>query len=201
MSRRRSSVGDDASRCVVADCDRPRHRSSRSYCGAHRARLYRYGDPLGMPPPRRRRDLTGQRFGRLVAGEYSTIAQGWRCICDCGAQTTVRTWSLTSGSTTSCGDHDAHHQPTSYTTMHRHLRYELGPASDYPCARCGQPARHWSYRRRDASMRLDSPAGPWSTSTTDYEPLCVSHHKRADLAAIDEQTAREHGARPLWDDA
>lgn len=35
-------------------------------------------------------DLTGQRFGRLVAGERleqrSEKGYSWRCVCDCGRQ-------------------------------------------------------------------------------------------------------------------
>lgn len=51
-------------------------------------------------------DLAGKRFGRLVAME-STVNAGrstaWRCLCDCGNETIVRTSSLTSGATKSCG--------------------------------------------------------------------------------------------------
>lgn len=53
-----------------------------------------------------RRDLTGQRFTRLVAlapaadrGKRTM----WRCMCDCGAECDVRTDHLVSGATTSCG--------------------------------------------------------------------------------------------------
>jgi hypothetical protein len=53
------------------------------------------------------RDLTGQRFGRLVAQESVRRVNGrlgWLCLCDCGNQHTVdQAWSLTSGNTRSCG--------------------------------------------------------------------------------------------------
>lgn len=51
-------------------------------------------------------DLTGRRFGRLVAikrvGSISGKA-AWLCRCDCGGKATVPSSSLTSGNTRSCG--------------------------------------------------------------------------------------------------
>lgn len=51
-------------------------------------------------------DITGRRFGRLVAlnyayrlGEYKY----WRCQCDCGQITLVEKGHLTNGLTKSCG--------------------------------------------------------------------------------------------------
>lgn len=56
-----------------------------------------------MPKPI---DLTGERFGRLVAikraeqrGRYTT----WLCRCDCGKEVVVRTINLRSGNSRSCG--------------------------------------------------------------------------------------------------
>lgn len=54
----------------------------------------------------RKRDISGQRFGRLVAVErcgsrnYSSL---WRCVCECGSETTVDIGKLTTGHTKSCG--------------------------------------------------------------------------------------------------
>ncbi len=55
-------------------------------------------------------DLSGQRFGRLVATspEQKTMASGrrlvrWSCKCDCGNTTSVLAHSLRSGETKSCG--------------------------------------------------------------------------------------------------
>ena len=55
-------------------------------------------------------DISGQRFGRLVAiysdvfptGKDRTVRK-WFCKCDCGATTWVATHSLLSGYTKSCG--------------------------------------------------------------------------------------------------
>lgn len=51
-------------------------------------------------------DLTGQRFGRLVALSPAERRRGliyWLCRCDCGQTTTVLTASLRAGVTISCG--------------------------------------------------------------------------------------------------
>ena len=53
------------------------------------------------------RDLTGERFGRLfVEGKSGTDFRGtniWKCKCDCGKITYLKTNALTSGNTKSCG--------------------------------------------------------------------------------------------------
>lgn len=48
------------------------------------------------------KDITGQRFGKLVALEYVGNSQ-WKCKCDCGTIVVVNTSHLMSGHTTSCG--------------------------------------------------------------------------------------------------
>ena len=47
-------------------------------------------------------DLNGRRFGRLVVVKYAGKGK-WKCLCDCGNETTVLTSSLKSGRTSSCG--------------------------------------------------------------------------------------------------
>lgn len=53
------------------------------------------------------RDLTGQRFHKLIAlqtdGKNCRGQFRWRCKCDCGSIVTVQSGNLTSGNTTSCG--------------------------------------------------------------------------------------------------
>lgn len=56
-------------------------------------------------------DLTGQRFGRLIAlsrnyekqRQVKNATTFWNCKCDCGNHTVVATQSLRRGLTTSCG--------------------------------------------------------------------------------------------------
>ena len=59
----------------------------------------------GSEPAVKLIDLTGQRFGRLVASEKTRIGvvAAFVCQCDCGKQVTVRSQSLRKGETTSCG--------------------------------------------------------------------------------------------------
>lgn len=52
------------------------------------------------------RDLTGQRFGRLVVigiDERNTKKTYWNCLCDCGNIKSVRSDSLQCGAIKSCG--------------------------------------------------------------------------------------------------
>jgi hypothetical protein len=52
-------------------------------------------------------DITGQRFGRLVAIERQGRAKNgnalWLCQCSCGNMTVVESYGLRHGSTKSCG--------------------------------------------------------------------------------------------------
>ena len=48
------------------------------------------------------KSLSGQKFGRLTAIEYMPGSK-YRCICDCGEEAVVKTYSLNSGITKSCG--------------------------------------------------------------------------------------------------
>lgn len=57
---------------------------------------------------RRYQDLTGRRFGKLIALELvgRRVSDGsayWRCVCDCGAITVTSSNKLLQGKTTSCG--------------------------------------------------------------------------------------------------
>lgn len=51
---------------------------------------------------KRKQDLYGKRFGRLIANRYLGN-QLWECECDCGSIVNIRTNNLTNGSTISCG--------------------------------------------------------------------------------------------------
>lgn len=52
-------------------------------------------------------NLSGQRFGRLVAVERAPRSKGgatmWACKCDCGNMVTVQYSNLKRGATQSCG--------------------------------------------------------------------------------------------------
>ena len=55
----------------------------------------------------RRLDLTGQRFGRLVAeeivGRNTSGSVLWKCRCDCGGSSVTQASALVSGHSQSCG--------------------------------------------------------------------------------------------------
>lgn len=53
-------------------------------------------------PGPRPRDLTGERFGRLVVVSYAGN-QRWKCCCDCGQENEVWAPDLKRGKTKSCG--------------------------------------------------------------------------------------------------
>lgn len=63
----------------------------------------------------RTRDLSGQRFGRLVAchvvGKTKQGSAVWQCTCDCGSTKDVSSASLVSKSTRSCGCLAKENQP------------------------------------------------------------------------------------------
>ena len=55
---------------------------------------------------RKKVDLTGQQYGHLtVLGPAENIGTrtAWRCLCDCGRETVVKTQHLRSGHTKTCG--------------------------------------------------------------------------------------------------
>ena len=59
-----------------------------------------------------RRDLFGQRFGRLLVvggGEIRNKRTYWKCLCDCGSMVETRTDPLISGITQSCGCRQKEH--------------------------------------------------------------------------------------------
>lgn len=54
-----------------------------------------------------RRDLTGQRFGRLTVVRFDSVDRTrnvrWMCRCDCGIEKVIQKAALVSGSQVSCG--------------------------------------------------------------------------------------------------
>lgn len=58
-------------------------------------------------PSKRIRDITGEKFGRLTAVEFSHINKAkhaiWICSCSCGEIKSIRSSDLRSGQVRSCG--------------------------------------------------------------------------------------------------
>jgi hypothetical protein len=70
--------------------------------------------PPHLPRQGQRKDMTGQRFGKLVVLEFAGTNKPnglghvrWRCRCECGKETIVVGYSLRAGITKSCGCHRA----------------------------------------------------------------------------------------------
>lgn len=70
-----------------------------------------------------------------------------------------------------------------YKSMHKRLRRERGPASNYACAECGRQASHWSYIGGDPN-ELHGMNREWrcaySADPAYYVPRYVSCHFRLD---------------------
>lgn len=78
-----------------------------------------------MSPPM---DLTGHRFGKLTAVEFTGKRDGtnrlWRCRCDCGAVAVVRAGALRSGHNKTCGGCEVRGQTHGHTSRgHRSPTY------------------------------------------------------------------------------
>lgn len=95
------------------------------------------------------KDLTGGRFGRLTVlredgkYEYKTGAHSrinWKCVCDCGNETSVPTLHLTSGNTTSCGCYKKERATTHGLTVKKPWlpnQFKM-PASHFTCISCNE---------------------------------------------------------------
>lgn len=73
-------------------------------------------------------DLTGQRFGKLVAVKLAQVApRKWLCKCDCGGDTVALAYNLRSGNSRACGHC---RKPTPGTLRHGHT-WETGKSPTY----------------------------------------------------------------------
>lgn len=173
--------------CSISDCPKPVKR--RGFCYGHYMKWWRYGDPKWLAPSRKR-DLTGLKFGLVVV--LNEMPDGhWKCRCDCGRETRVRGWSLTSGGTTTCGHGPTHwrSEGVGYSAAHDRVRRDKGAASRCACVDCGDPAAHWSYDHGDDRERVDEEGYAYSLDSEHYVPRCVPCHKRFDLGRADAATA------------
>ena len=76
----------------------------------------------------RRKDLTGQTFGKLTVIEYAETRKGvayWRCRCSCGGTKEASTSNLRSGGTTHCGCSHANKKHGGAGTPEYHIWEQL----------------------------------------------------------------------------
>lgn len=108
-------------------------------------------------------DLTGQRFGRLVAQELiigqDWNAHRWKCVCDCGNIAFVRASNLKKGVTTSCGCYRtevirrsrAHKYSGEYTSKHTPVLYSMWISMRRRC-NCPSEPSYKNYGGRGISI-------------------------------------------------
>lgn len=92
------------------------------------------------------KDLTGQRFGRLVvvrdSGERSHNGMvKWLCVCDCGKKVFVRSHCLKSGHTRSCGCLQQDHAVNAMQNVHNRKKNEALQrvlSGKKTCPRCNE---------------------------------------------------------------
>lgn len=90
---------------------------------------------------RPRVDITGQRFGRLVAlsytGQYGSMGALWLCRCDCGNEKVIPVSKLRSGLYRSCGCKrrevlEAQHHNNSAKKRFQRTTVSIGVYNRYP---------------------------------------------------------------------
>lgn len=99
-----------------------------------------------MPKPI---DITGHRFGRLVAVSF-VPKQGWLCHCDCGHKAVIQRTNLKNGVTQSCG---CLHRELARAKLlkHGHTSWQGPKSKTYMCwrgmiARCTNPKmQNWKW--------------------------------------------------------
>lgn len=134
-------------------------------------------------------DLTGQRFGRLVAiepvGKSNSHGVLWRCKCDCGKEVDTRANYLRNGGTTSCGCFHSEikraHMARSaeWNTKHgKCKRNDRHPLFGVWCTmrnRCAMP-NHISYK--DYGARGISVCEEWKDFQTFYDWAMSNGYKK-----------------------
>lgn len=73
-----------------------------------------YSVSIAAPARTKKKDLRGQRFGKLLvvseADPYRGRDTAWTCFCDCGKSKVIVGYSLLGGRTKSCGKHGSQHK-------------------------------------------------------------------------------------------
>ena len=84
------------------------------------------------------KDISGIRFGRLIAQKRLPLRKKWECLCDCGQTTVTRIDFLTSGHTQSCGCLAA--------DLSRKPDFPPRPKTKHGLLKNGEVRLYWSWR-------------------------------------------------------
>lgn len=165
--------------CSIDGCERP--AKVRGWCQVHYMRWYRNGDPevglrFNSPPPE-------DGLCTIDGCDKPAKARGW---CDThymrwlhhGDPNYVK-YSLT-------GWFGPDHpgwlgDDVGIRGAHKRVYRDCGPASDYVCSKCGQPAKEWAYDHRDLNEKRSPKGYPYSLDIAHYTPLCWPCHRQMDL--------------------
>lgn len=128
-------------------------------------------------------NLADRRFGRLTAIERvaSTKAQAqWRCVCDCGKETVVRSQDLRNGHTKSCGCYglevSVSHTPSFSTHKESRSRlYRVWIGMKERCNNCKNKAYSY-YGGRGIKVCQE-----WGTSYEAFRKWALANGYRDDL--------------------
>ena len=109
--------------CMACNCNSGSYVHDVSRSGVDRGQRMKWNN------------LTGQRFGKLIAVEYMGRSR-WRCQCDCGNVKEVRSHHLMDGSVTSCGCRKRTGTPVTWSGCEEdcfNCKYEDCKKPDYMC--------------------------------------------------------------------
>jgi hypothetical protein len=180
--------------CSVETCPKPASRKTARLCEAHYYQLRRHGR------------ITSPEIKPYVRGRIKPIVikppRGEFCKePGCGKPRATRGWCAMHYTRWRRHGDPAFRAPTcaelppvlgasnprwrgddvGYSAVHSRLRSHRGSAADHSCQQCGGQAAHWAYDHADPAERYDPAAGPYSTDSDHYVPMCVPCHKRLDI--------------------
>lgn len=139
-----------------------------------------------------KRDLTGQRFGRLVVIEHAgrkRTENVWRCKCDCGRETDVLTGLLVHGKTRSCGclqDETRRRDITGQTRGHLTALHPTGEKKN------GETVWLWRCDCGQTVSRTTGSVGSWGVTMC---PDCAHRLKQTQADGMREHVKHDEQGR------
>lgn len=131
-------------------------------------------------PSPRRVDITGNRYGMLVAIEFDHHSRGatyWRFRCDCGNEKVIQMNRVRSGRTVSCGCYSKAYRPY-FTMTHGESRTRLYRIWGHMKQRCYNP-NHQEYERYGGrGIRM---CDEWANSFEAFKEWALSSGYQDDL--------------------